>query len=126
MDLGIFLPRICRRTPRSAFPIWAIPKVTTQPAARVTMEDATSVEAVSAFVAEILAGTGWQISRVRQRSSRLDPPNYWTLFEISISKGEATRGLRMVAAGAFDAGAWQKLERHLERSGEGRACDPVN
>ena len=61
--------------------------MTTQLATRVTMEDATSVEAVTAFAEEILAGSGWQLDRVRQRSSRLDPPTYWTLFELTISKG---------------------------------------
>ena len=90
------------------------------------MEDATSVKAVTAFAEEILAGSGWQLDRVRQRSSRLDPPTYWTLFELSISKDETTRSLRMVAAGAFDDVAWQRLQHRLERTGEGRACDPVN
>ena len=90
------------------------------------MEDATSVEAVTAFAEEILAGSGWQLDRVRQRSSRLDPPTYWTLFELSISKDETTRSLRMVAAGAFDDVAWQRLQHRLERTGEGRACDPIN
>ena len=90
------------------------------------MEDATSVEAVAAFAEEILAGSGWQLDRVRQRSSRLDPPNYWTLFEVSISKDDVTRNLRMVAAGAFDDAAWQRLQHRLERNNEGRACDPIN
>src|SRR3979409_1379542 len=116
-----FLPRICRRPPRSAFPIWAIPEMTTQPAQRVTMDDAISMEAVTEFIDEVLAGSGWQIGRVKRRSSRLAPPDYWTLFEVSINKDEATRSLRMVAAGAFDDAAWQKLERRLERSGAGRA-----
>ena len=90
------------------------------------MEDATSVEAVSMFVDELLTGSGWQLDRVRQRSSRLDPPNYWTLFEVSISKDEETRSLRMVAAGAFDEVAWQRLQHRLERNSAGRACDPIN
>ena len=90
------------------------------------MEEATSSEAVTAFVEEILAGSGWQLDRVRQRSSRLDPPNYWTLFEVSISKDEAKRNLRMVAAGSFDLVAWQRLQHRLERSSNGRACDPIN
>lgn len=89
------------------------------------MEDATGLEAVTAFVEEILAGNEWQLDRVRQRSSRLDPPNYWTLFEVSISKDEAKRNLRMVAAGSFDAVAWQRLQHRLERSSNGRACDPI-
>jgi len=90
------------------------------------MEDATSVEAVTAFVEGILAGSGWQLDRVRQRSARLDPPNYWTLFEVSISKDETKRKLRMVAAGSFEAVAWQRLQHRLERSSGGRACDPIN
>ena len=90
------------------------------------MDDATSVEAVTAFVDEILAGTGWVLDRVKQRSSRLDPPTYWTLFEVSISKDDVTRSLRMVAAGAFDDAAWQRLQHRLERHSAGRACDPIN
>jgi hypothetical protein len=100
--------------------------MTTQPATRVTAEDATGREAVTLFVEELLEGSGWQLERLRQRSSRLDPPNYWTLFEVSISKDDAKQSLRMVAAGAFDAVAWQKLEHRLERSSGGRACDPIN
>lgn len=89
------------------------------------MEDATSLEAVTAFVEEILAGNGWQLDRIRKRSSRLDPPNYWSLFEVSISKDETKRKLRMVAAGSFDAVAWQRLQHRLERSSNGHACDPI-
>jgi hypothetical protein len=90
------------------------------------MEDATSVEAVSAFVEELLADTGWRLERVRQRSSRLDPPNYWTLFEVRINRDEETRSLRMVAAGAFEEVAWQRLQHRLDRASAGRACDPIN
>jgi hypothetical protein len=90
------------------------------------MEDATGAEAVTVFVQDILAGTGWQLDRIKQRSSRLDPPNYWTLFEVSISKDEATRKLRMVAAGAFDDVAWQRLQRRLESTTADRVCDPIN
>lgn len=90
------------------------------------MEDATSVEAVTAFVEQILSGTGWEVDRVRQRSSRLDPPNYWTLFEVSITKDEVKRNLRMVAAGAFDDIAWRRLQHRLERFSGGRACDPID
>jgi hypothetical protein len=90
------------------------------------MEDATSEEIVSAFLVDLLAETGWQLERIKQRSSRLDPPNYWTLFEVTISKDEDTRKLRMVAAGAFEEAAWQRLQKRLERHGAGRACDPIN
>ncbi|HEY2597614.1 MAG TPA: hypothetical protein VGJ79_03955 [Candidatus Dormibacteraeota bacterium] len=90
------------------------------------MDEATSVEAVTAFVEELLEGSDWRLERVRQRTSRLDPPNYWTLFEVRISKDEDTRNLRMVAAGSFDADAWRRLQHRLERNGGGRACDPIN
>ena len=90
------------------------------------MEDATSVEAVTAFAEEILTGTGWQLDQIRKRLSRLDPPNYWTLFEVVISKDEVKRSLRMVAAGSFDAVAWERLQHRLERHNSGRACDPID
>jgi Phosphotransferase enzyme family len=90
------------------------------------MDEATSVEAVSAFVEELLAGSGWQLDRVRQRSSRLDPPNYWSLFEVRINKDGETRSLRMVAAGAFTEDAWRRLQQRLERNIAGRGCDPIN
>jgi hypothetical protein len=90
------------------------------------MDDATSMEAVTKFLDEVLAGSGWQVGRVKRRSSRLDPPDYWTLFEVTINKDDVSRSLRMVAAGAFDEAAWQKLKHRLERGGAGRACDPIN
>ena len=32
----------------------------------------------------------------------------------------------MVAAGAFDTDAWQRLQHRLERSSGGGVCDPIN
>jgi hypothetical protein len=89
------------------------------------MEQATSEASVTAFLEEVLNGSGWQVGRVRQRTSRLDPPDYWTLFEVSINKDEETRQLRMVARGAFNEEAWERVRSRLERSGGSRACDPV-
>lgn len=90
------------------------------------MEEATSEASISAFVDEILAGTGWQLDRVRQRSSRLSPPeSYWTLFELKVSNGELERNLRMVARGAFDRTAWERFRDRLERHGADRPCDPI-
>ena len=90
------------------------------------MEQATSEASVSAFVEEVLAGTGWQLDRVRERSSRLDPPNYWTLFEVSVSRGGVERKLRMVARGAFDPGAWEKFSDRVNRYAGQRPCDPIH
>ena len=89
------------------------------------MEEATSEASVTSFVEELLAASGWQVDKIRQRSSRLDPPDYWTLFEVSISQGELVRKLRMVARGAFEAHAWERLRRRLERHDADRPCDPI-
>ena len=72
--------------------------MTTQTASLVTMEEATDKASVTAFVEEVLAGTGWEIEAVRRRSSRLDPPDwFWTQFDITINKeGEEDRKLRLV------------------------------
>jgi hypothetical protein len=91
------------------------------------MEQSTSEDSVSAFVEEVLQGTGWQLDRVRERSSRLDPPeSYWTLFEVTVTKGELARKLRMVARGAFDPDAWDRFRSRIERhGGSGQPCDPI-
>jgi len=99
--------------------------MTTQPATLVTMEEATSEASVTSFVEDVLSGTGWQLDRVRERSSRLDPPEaYWTVFEISVSKGDLERKLRLVARGAFAADSWARLRSRLERHSD-LACDPI-
>ena len=92
------------------------------------MEQSTSLDSVTAFVEEVLQGTGWQIGRVRERSSRLDPPeSYWTLFEITINQDEAERKLRMVARGAFAPDAWDRFRNRIERHGASeRPCDPID
>jgi hypothetical protein len=91
------------------------------------MEQVTSEPSVTAFIEDVLDGSGWQLDRIRRRSSRLDPPaSYWTMFEVSISKGELERRLRLVARGAFDPDAWTKLQRRLERHGADRPCNPMD
>ena len=91
------------------------------------MLEATSEETVGAFAADVLDGTGWQIDKVRKRSSRLEPPDrYWTMFEISVSKDALARQLRLVARGAFDEQAWGELSDRLERHGAGGPCDPID
>ncbi len=89
------------------------------------MEQATSEASITAFLEEVLDGTEWQVERIRRRSSRLDPPDYWTLFEVSINKDGEARKLRMVARGAFEEQAWEKVRSRIERHSAGRPCDPV-
>jgi hypothetical protein len=91
------------------------------------MEEATDKASVSAFVEEVLAGTGWELQAVRRRSSRFEPPDwYWTQFEITINKGDEERRLRLVAKGALNPAAWERLSERLMRHGAGRSCDPID
>jgi hypothetical protein len=92
------------------------------------MDEATSEASVSAFVEEVLGETGWRVDKLRRRSSRLDHPiSWWTAFELTVSKDEEERKLRMVARGAFDPDAWQRFTDRIERhGGYARACDPIN
>jgi Ser/Thr protein kinase RdoA (MazF antagonist) len=90
------------------------------------MQEATSSEAVADFARDIVAGTGWELARVRRRFSRLEPPHaYWVVFEVTIKKDEEERKLRLVARGAFDSSSWSHLKERLQREGGGRACDPM-
>jgi hypothetical protein len=93
----------------------------------LTMQEATSSDAVADFARGVMTGTGWEVTRIRRRASRLEPPHaYWVIFEVTINKDGEERKLRLVARGAFDLGAWEHLrERLLEASG-GRPCDPIN
>jgi len=90
------------------------------------MEEATSEASITTFLEGVLNGSGWQVDRVRQRTSRLDPPDYWALFEVSINKDEEERQLRMVARGAFEHDAWERVRSRLERRGGNRECDPID
>ena len=92
------------------------------------MEEATDKASVITFVEEVLAGTGWEIEAVRRRSSRLDPPDwFWTQFDITIDKqGEEGRKLRLVAKGALNPEAWERLSERLKRHGADLRCDPID
>jgi hypothetical protein len=91
------------------------------------MEEATDKAAVSTFVQDVLAGTGWELHAMRRRSSRFEPPDwYWTQFEITVTKEEDARKLRLVAKGALNAAAWEGLSQRLTRHGAGRPCDPIH
>src|SRR5579871_2026257 len=92
----------CRRTPRSAFLCQAGPTMATPSVSLLTMQEATSPEAVAEFATRKLAGTSWEIGRVRKRATRLEPPHaYWVIYEITINKDAEERKLRLVARGAF-------------------------
>jgi hypothetical protein len=92
------------------------------------MEEATDKASVTTFVEKVLAGSGWEIEAVRRRASRFEPPDwYWTLFDITINKeGEDERRLRLVAKGALNPEAWERLSARLVRHGAGRPCDPID
>ncbi len=91
------------------------------------MDEATDKAAVIAFGEEILSGTGWTLEKVRRRSSRFEPPDwYWTQFDLYINKDEEERQLRLVAKGALNPAAWEILSERLITQGAGRPCDPIN
>jgi hypothetical protein len=100
--------------------------MTTQTPTLVTMGEATDKASVAGFVEEILDGSGWELSRVKRRSSRLEPPDsYWTLFDIAINKDAEERRLRLVAKGALNPAAWDRLSSQLAAHGADRRCDPI-
>ena len=91
------------------------------------MDAATDKQVVAEFVEGLLAGTGWEIEKIRSRGTRLEPPDwFWTSFAIAIQKDGEERDLRMVAKGALNPEAWEKLRERLEHRGGGQPCDPVN
>src|SRR5689334_2385929 len=100
---------------------------TTPSVSLVTMEEATSTDAVAEFARQVLDGTGWELDGVRKRASRLEPPfAYWVIYEVTINKEGEERRLRMVARGAFDQDAWAELRDGLMQAGNGFPCDPIN
>jgi len=102
-------------------PISETPKVSL-----VTMLEATDEPAVGAFVADVLADSGWQIEALRKRSSRLSPPDgYWAMYEVSVRKEADERSLRLIARGAFDGAAWNRLCENLQPHAA-EPCDPIN
>src|SRR5947209_7378143 len=114
-----------------------------------TIQEATNTEAVTTFLEErILAGTDWNLVKVRKRTVRLDPPvSYWALYRVTLGTGDLVqpdasedldaeeqpepqwsqqRELQMVARGVFDQERWSQYVRRLETNFGGRACDPLN
>jgi hypothetical protein len=91
------------------------------------MDTATSEDSVVAYVDQVLAGSGWQVEAIRRRGTRLEPPDsFWSIFNVDINKDEEDRTLRLVAKGALNAGAWQRLVNQVAHLGEGRLCDPID
>ena len=91
------------------------------------MRETTTTEAVAEFATRILTGTGWDLTKVRRRFSRLEPPHsYWVVYELSINKDAREDKLRLVARGAFDPDSWSHLMERLVREGGGRPCDPID
>ena len=91
------------------------------------MDVATNIDSVAAFVDQVLEGTGWKLRRVKQRSTRLEPPDsYWSVFGVDINKDEEKRSLRLIAKGALNPEAWERLSARLIRHGADRRCDPVD
>jgi hypothetical protein len=91
------------------------------------MEAAVSDVSVGAFVEEVLTETGWQLESVRRRSSRLEPPDlFWTMFEVAIKKDDEQRKLRLVAKGALNTAAWERLSERLSRHAADGRCDPID
>jgi hypothetical protein len=104
----------------------AMLKTETPNVSLVTMLEATDEPAVGAFVADALGDSGWRIESVRKRSSRLSPPDgYWAMYEVAVKKDGEERSLRLVARGAFDSVAWDRLCASLTNHTE-NLCDPIN
>jgi hypothetical protein len=91
------------------------------------MDAATSEDSVVGFLDEILGGSGWQIESIRRRGNKLEPPeSYWSVFKVDISKDGEERSLRLVAKGALNPDAWERLSNRLIQHGAGLPCDPID
>lgn len=91
------------------------------------MGTATSEDSVAAFTEDVLAGSGWQVDSVRRRGTRLEPPDsYWSLFNVDVYKDGEARSLRLVAKGALNSAAWERLSSRLAPHAAGGVCDPIN
>jgi aminoglycoside phosphotransferase (APT) family kinase protein len=90
------------------------------------MEAATSEDSVVGFLDDVLGGSGWQIDRIKSRGTRLNPPDsYWSLFSVDINKDGEERSLRLVAKGALNPAAWERLSDRLTQDSSG-PYDPVD
>ncbi|MHB8719628.1 MAG: phosphotransferase family protein [Candidatus Dormibacteria bacterium] len=95
------------------------------------MRDATSTEAVTAFLERtVVASSDWRLDGVRRRYVRLEPPHaYWAMYRVRVSREAGaeteTRDLHLVCRGVFDDGFWPRYREGLLRAIEG-PCDPLN
>ncbi|HKW06580.1 MAG TPA: phosphotransferase [Candidatus Dormibacteraeota bacterium] len=91
------------------------------------MRAATDKQAVADYAQEVLAGTGWEVTGVHRRGTRLEPPDsYWSVLSVDINKEGEERELRLVVRGALNDPAWDSLSARLVRQGAGRPVDPLN
>lgn len=91
------------------------------------MDAATGEESVGAFLDDVLAGTGWAVTGLRKRATRLEPPeSYWSQFNVHIDKDAESRVLRLIVKGALNDAAWERLSDRLGHGGAGTRCDPID
>ena len=91
------------------------------------MDTATSKDSVAEFAAQVVGETGWSVDRVKRRSTRLDPPDwYWAGFNVDINKDGEKRTLRLAAKGALNPDAWERLRARVAVDTDQHACDPVD
>jgi phosphotransferase family enzyme len=91
------------------------------------MDEATNEDSVTAFVRELVTPQGWLVGSVRRRGTRLEPPDwFWSAFNVDIYKDGVERSLRLIAKGALNPSAWERLSARLVRNGAGRPCDPIH
>jgi hypothetical protein len=91
------------------------------------MLEATGRDSVGSFVGHVLDGSGWEVEAVRRRGSRLEPPHgYWAIYDVSVRRDAHARQLRLVAKGAFESDAWERLRQRLDPHVSSESCDPIN
>ena len=91
------------------------------------MDEATSEDSVAAFAGDLLTGDGWEVQSVRRRGTRLEPPDwFWSAFNVDINRDGEQRSLRLIAKGALNSSAWDRLSARLSHQGAGERCDPID
>jgi Phosphotransferase enzyme family len=91
------------------------------------MDTATDRESVAAYMDQVLAGSGWQVAKIRLYSNRLEPPeSYWSLFNVDINKDEEERRLRLVAKGALNPQAWSRISQRVGGDAADGPPDPIH
>lgn len=93
------------------------------------MREATSAEAITAFVeSTVLPGTDWELTELRRRYVRLEPPHaYWAMYKVLLGRGaeDGTRELQLVCRGVFDEEFWPRYRDGLLTAIEG-PFDPLD